>query len=74
MKVLYFASMREITGKSEENVEATTINELIKELEVKYKVNASYFLYAIHEEYTRDYNQRIADNQTVAVIPPVSGG
>ena len=74
MHVLYFASMRDTTGKTEEIMESKTINELIKELELKYKVDGNYFLYAIDEEYTREYNLEIKNTETVAIIPPVSGG
>ena len=66
--------MRQAAGKDSEILEATTINELIIELKAKYKVDADHFMFAIAQEYTREYDLVIPLEEEVAIIPPVSGG
>jgi molybdopterin converting factor small subunit len=69
MKVKFFARAREHRQTSEEDVEATTVQELIEKLQFPFK-----FLVSVNEEIVQDYTQELADTDTICIIPPVSGG
>ena len=76
VKVLYFAILRDITGKMEEVVRFTgkSTEELKTLLKTKYPEGAKYFEVsktAVNGEY---YEGELKEGDTVAFIPPVSGG
>ena len=76
VKVLYFAILRDITGKASEVIRFTgqTTEELKQLLINKYPEGARYFEIsktAVNGEY---YEGRLREGDTVAFIPPVSGG
>lgn len=76
VKVLFFAQLQERIGTSELtlNVENVTVSELKKRLEQEYSLTFEDFIMtAVNEEYA--YHETIVHNgDTVAFIPPVSGG
>ncbi len=76
VKVLYFAILRDVVGKSEEFVRFTgkTTEELKTLLKNKYPEGAKYFdisKTAVNGEY---YEGELKEGDVVAFIPPVSGG
>ncbi|HIC09616.1 MAG TPA: MoaD/ThiS family protein [Aquificales bacterium] len=76
VRVLYFAVLRDIVGKSEEVVRFTgkTTGELKELLKNKYPEGAKYFEIsktAVNGEY---YEGELKEGDVVALIPPVSGG
>ena len=76
VRVLYFAALRDITGKGEERIRFTgrTTEELRTLLKGKYP-EAAHLLdiskTAVNGEY---YEGPLKEGDTVAFIPPVSGG
>ncbi len=76
VRVLYFAILRDIVGKSEEVVRFTgkTTEELKELLKNKYPEGGKYFEIsktAVNGEY---YEGELKEGDVVALIPPVSGG
>ena len=76
VKVLYFAVLRDITGKDGEIIRFTgrSTDELRILLKNKYPQGAKYFdisRFAVNGEY---YEGELKEGDTVAIIPPVSGG
>ncbi len=76
VKVLYFAVLRDVTGKNGETVKFTgkTTQELRVLLKNKYPEGAKYFdvsRFAVNGEY---YEGELKEGDVVAIIPPVSGG
>lgn len=74
--VRYFASLRDIAGKSEEWLDRSnwTVNELKQWVETTYpEFQNKSVLVAVNEEYARP-DDSIQDGDVVAFIPPVSGG
>lgn len=75
--VLYFASLREQAGRSEQRLELTppvSVRELARRLEAEQPgLRLSGALCAVNEHYARP-EQPLADGDTVAYFPPVSGG
>jgi molybdopterin converting factor subunit 1 len=76
VKVLYFALARDLTGKTEETIKfnGKTTEDLRKLLKNKYPqmeklLDISRF--AVNGEY---YEGELKEGNTIAVIPPVSGG
>lgn len=90
VKVRYFARLREITGKSEEEFElknAERLSELLKLLVDKYgedlqrvlfrgeKLNPSIQLLVSGIEVSTRYEKvRLRNGDVVAILPPVGGG
>ena len=75
VKVLYFASLRELLGKSEESlsIESPITGEsLWNTLNVDTELPDSAFM-AINHEYA-DLQSLIHENDEVAFFPPVTGG
>ncbi len=82
MKILYFAQIKEIIGKSEESIKLEneiSIKDLINKLK---KRNSNYksafektsnLKFAINCEYA-DLNALIKDKDEIAFFPPVTGG
>jgi len=78
VKVLYFSQAKDKIGKNEEEIEfeGKTLKDLVDVLVNKYPNIEDIFkrsIFAVNESYeTIDYN--LQDNDTIAIIPPVSGG
>ena len=76
IKVHYFARLRELTGKSEEIIEQSslTVRELLNWAEVTYPGFGKNTIHvAVNEEYALK-DDVIKSGDICAFIPPVSGG
>ena len=83
MKIIYFAKIREIIGKSEEDMEISsdieTVDELLDyliSLGERYKI-ALYDKDSIHVACDEDHVKKdfkIKDKKEIAIFPPVTGG
>jgi len=76
IKVLFFAHLKDLVGTSELSleVENITAKELKQILEQKYSITfENYIMIAVNEEYAHS-DVKIQNGDTVALIPPVSGG
>ena len=77
INILYFASLRDKTGKSQEliNTKARTINELYDELSQRYEFNIdrNHLRVAKNEEYV-PFETPLTHLDTIVFIPPVAGG
>lgn len=74
--VLYFASLKEKIGHKQEQIQfaGKTVDQLIDYIAKQYdRFPKDSLLVAVNEEYVLG-NERLADGDTVAFIPPVSGG
>jgi molybdopterin synthase sulfur carrier subunit len=77
MKVLYFAEIKEILAKQSEEIaldSSLTVEQLKINLLEQYPAlkNKTYQV-AVNEEFVKD-DDIVQQNDTVALIPPVSGG
>ncbi len=77
IKVMYFAAMREQSGKTQEIIEtnASTARELYNELNQKYHfyLDESHLKVALNDQYS-DFTTPIQEMDTLVFIPPVAGG
>ncbi len=79
VKVLYFSSIKDRLKKNKEFFEIeenSTVSDLIKEIQKKYpdlSENIKKIMVAVNEEYA-DMQTKLKNGDTVALIPPVSGG
>ena len=79
VKVLYFSSIKDKLKKSSEEFEikeGTTISEFLNILKSKYPEISKSFessMFAVNEEYV-EQSFSLKEGDTVAIIPPVSGG
>ncbi|RFA36292.1 molybdopterin converting factor subunit 1 [Virgibacillus dokdonensis] len=76
VEILLFAQLREDIGTDRLQVEAEamTIHELKKQLQESYSLSQmETMMTAINEEYVKD-SEVIKAGDTIAFIPPVSGG
>ena len=82
MKILYFAQLRQMLGKSEDLLDlkkSKRIHEIIDELierDENYRIafnNIKNIQYAINCEYT-DKNGLVGNKDELALFPPVTGG
>ncbi|CCE59923.1 TPA: molybdopterin converting factor subunit 1 [Staphylococcus argenteus] len=77
MKVLYFAEIKEILKKGQEDIvleKAVTVQQFESFLFERYpQINNKKFQVAVNEEFVQK-SDFINPNDTVALIPPVSGG
>ena len=73
--LLYFAALREATGKDQEpcTTAAHTVAELYAELQQRYPLPAVP-LRAARNHVFCDWHEALADQDTIAFIPPVAGG
>ena len=83
MKVLYFAELKELIGKAEENFPINTeitIDDLIKSLKKKGSRYKNCFerikniKCAVNCEYVKSFKTKICNKDEVAFFPPVTGG
>lgn len=78
LKLLYFGISRDHANKDEEHLkvkEGIRVSDIREELKQKYPSleDIQNFAMAVNESYAED-DLRLEDGDTVAVIPPVSGG
>lgn len=78
VKILYFSSVRDKIGLQSEEIEfnGKTLNDLKNTLIEKYpqiRENLEKVMFALNQEYA-DLNTFLKDGDTIAIIPPVSGG
>lgn len=88
MKVQYFATLRKITGRQEEFIEATTVGDLLEKIIGKY---GNEFRNAIYDSggfrkgviilkngkniiYLNNLDTELDEGDTVSIFPPVAGG
>jgi molybdopterin converting factor subunit 1 len=79
IKVLYFASYREIVGHSNETIELddnSSLNKLKKQINIKHpnlKDHWDVALISVNKAYS-NHNVILKDGDEVALLPPISGG
>ena len=82
MKILYFAKLKQLIGKSEEIIsikQKKKISQVINELKKRNDVydfafkETNSLQYAVNCEYV-DLNFIVKDTDELAIFPPVSGG
>ena len=82
MKILYFAKLKQLIGKSEEIIcikQKKKISQVITELKKRNDVydfafkETNSLQYAVNCEYV-DLNFIVSDSDELAIFPPVSGG
>lgn len=80
VRVLYFAGLREALGLSEETLmlppSVTTVFDLARHLAARhpaYAARRDHVRIARNEAFAAD-EERIADGDVIALIPPVAGG
>jgi len=80
LQILYFHSIREVTGCEGEtwslNRASRTVAHLIEQLEAKYprlRDHRDSMRVAVNETFARP-GARLSEGDTIALIPPVSGG
>tara|TARA_B100000963_G_scaffold356583_1_gene376957 strand:- start:347 stop:598 length:252 start_codon:yes stop_codon:yes gene_type:complete len=83
LKILYFAKIKEIIGKSEDLIdidEQTTVKSIIEELKL---IDESYRLAfkdlknikcSVNYCYVDSFQTKVTNNDEVAFFPPVTGG
>ncbi|MBX9971604.1 molybdopterin converting factor subunit 1 [Cytobacillus firmus] len=74
-KIMFFAHLRDRVGEESvtKDVSGKTISELKKMLEENYELKLDSVMAAVNEEFASD-DEVIQDGDTIAFIPPVSGG
>ena len=77
IKVKYFASLREMLGRSEDYYDVMdntiTVSELWKQVVGEHKTLPENVLTAVNMEYVKP-DTRVKDGDEVAFFPPVTGG
>lgn len=82
MKILYFARLKELIGKSEDTIsiiKERKIYQIIDDLKKRNKKYKSAFdeiknlQYAVNCEYVKD-NSFVSNDDELAIFPPVTGG
>ncbi|MGW7997705.1 molybdopterin converting factor subunit 1 [Staphylococcus xylosus] len=77
MKLLYFAEIKDILEKTSEEIDLSydiTVDEFLTDLFKRYpQIKDKQFQIAVNEEFVQ-YDDIVHPNDTVALIPPVSGG
>ncbi len=80
LTVLYFAALADVTKQSREELHVATapmtVGELAQHLCVKYTGLSdclNYVRFACNEEFV-SFEHKLADGDTVALLPPVAGG
>jgi len=79
IKILFFGKVREYIKLNEVDIilnDESNLNDLILKLNTYYSLlnNISNINYSINQEYVYDYNTILNDHDTIALIPPISGG
>ncbi|MCG7338270.1 molybdopterin converting factor subunit 1 [Staphylococcus sp. ACRSN] len=77
MRVLYFAEIKELLNKDSEEIDLSydiTVESFVQHIIERYPSIANIkFQIAVNEEFVKD-DDIVRSNDTVALIPPVSGG
>ena len=78
IRVIYFAAVRDLVGRDEETIDlaesATSTTDLVELLLGRHeRLSMEGVRLAVNEEFV-DASHPLADGDTVALIPPVSGG
>lgn len=78
IKVLYFSSIRDRIGKVSEEIEfegitVAELKELLSYLYPDIRESLEKVMFAVNEEYV-SLDNKLKHGDTVAIIPPVSGG
>ena len=83
MKILYFAKIKEVIGKSEDSItikEKTTVKDIVEKLKL---INESYKLAfqdiknikcSVNCSYINSFQTKVTNNDEIAFFPPVTGG
>ena len=83
MKILYFAKIKEVIGKSEDSItikEQTTVKDIVEKLKL---INESYKLAfqdlknikcSVNCNYIDSFQTKVTNNDEIAFFPPVTGG
>ena len=83
MKILYFAKIKEVIGKSEDSItikEKTTVKDIVEKLKI---INESYKLAfqdlknikcSVNCNYIDSFQTKVTNNDEIAFFPPVTGG
>ena len=83
MKILYFAKIKEVIGKSEDSItikEQTTVKDIVEKLKL---INESYKLAfqdiknikcSVNCNYINSLQTKVTNNDEIAFFPPVTGG
>ncbi|EFV78018.1 molybdopterin converting factor [Bacillus sp. 2_A_57_CT2] len=74
-KIMFFAHLRDRVGEESltKDVSGKTISELKQMLEENYGLKLDSVMAAVNEEFA-SHDEVIQDGDTIAFIPPVSGG
>ena len=70
--ILYFGEIRERIGITSEVVKPQPFASLVEHLKQKHNITQS--MISLNEEYVYDYSVELKDGDTIAFIPPLSGG
>ncbi len=79
LKLRFFASLKDLTGESEMEVELeeeTTVREVFQQLKARFPRLEKYepvLLVAVNQEYST-LDSRVTPDDEVSFFPPVSGG
>merc|ERR1711991_776954 len=83
LKILYFAEIKEVIGKSEDSItinEQTTVKDIVEKLKV---IDESYKLAfqdlknikcSVNCNYIDSFQTKVTNNDEIAFFPPVTGG
>ena len=83
MKILYFAKIKEVIGKSEDSIiinGQTTVKDIVEKLK---STNESYELAfqdiknikcSVNCNYINSFQTKVTNNDEIAFFPPVTGG
>jgi sulfur-carrier protein len=74
-KILFFAHLRDTVGQDsiEFNADGITVSDLKQQIAEKYNLQVDAVMVSINEEFAAD-SDNIQEGDTIAFIPPVSGG
>ena len=74
-KILFFAHLRDTVGQEsiEYNAKGITVSDLKQQISEKYNLKVDNVMVSINEEFASN-DDIIQDGETIAFIPPVSGG
>ena len=81
-RVKFFATLREITGKREENVRGSTVGEVMEFLYEKYgerfrkelEKKSMILVNGRNIEHLKGLETEVSEEDTVSVFPPAGGG
>ena len=82
MKIIFFAKLRELIGKEEENIilpeNIITVNDMVSFLKqynkTYYNVFENYDFFIACDEELVDMDYNISKTREIAIFPPVTGG